>query len=64
MSTQFNAYSIKETYVRTSKTVMERVWKIVSLKHGSGDNIESPLEAIQGKNVLLLASIINSGSTI
>ena len=64
MSTQFKAYSIKETYVRTSKTVMERVWKIVSLKHGSGDNIESPLEAIQGKNVLLLASIINSGSTI
>ena len=64
MSTQFRAYSIKETYVRTSKTVMERVWKIVSLKHGTGDNIESPIEAIQGKNVLLLASIINSGSTI
>ena len=64
MPTQFKAYSIKETYVRTSKTVMERVWKIVSLKHGTGDNIESPIEAIQGKNVLLLASIINSGSTI
>ena len=64
LSTQFKAYHIKETYVRTAPDVMERVWKIVLIKSGNGEQVTSPIEVIQGKNVLLLTSIINSGNSV
>jgi len=43
---------------------MERVWKIVGLKPGCNDVVESPVEAIQGKNVLLLATLIGHGTAV
>ena len=64
LSTNFKAYMIKETYVRTAPDVMEKVWKIVSIKPGNSDSVESPIETIQGKNVLVLSAIIGSGKKI
>ena len=63
-NTQFRAYQIKETYVRTGPQAVERVWKIVGLKPGTTDIVANPIEAIQGKNVLLLATLIDKGTTV
>ena len=65
LSTQFKAYQIIETYVRSSPSVMERAWKVVALKSASnGDKVENPIELFRDKNVLLLRTMIDSGHSI
>lgn len=64
LNTSFKTYQVKETYFRTAKDKMERVWSILPIKPMQGEQAENLMDTIRGKNVLLLASIINSGKTI
>lgn len=43
---------------------MERVWKLVALRPGCNDGIENPIDAISGKNVLLIQTLSNSGASL
>ena len=43
---------------------MERVYKIVAVKPGQNESAENPIEMIKDKNVLLLATMIDSGRAV